>query len=261
MGFKRLPIVFLLSLGLSPAWAAPIKVDSDATPRALAETSPYDLNKLTVEALQLPRAQRLSALAQQGVDGYKALREIAFQSHQSMDLRWRAFMAMAMLGKKLSLPELEQGAQHKDWFLRSGALQALSRVAPEKAIIWARRMLDDKALVVRSAAVKVLREQRDVESSRLLWQKLNAKDNFRGGVGLWVRRNMVMALADFAREEDTGRFIDLLNSSDESLHAVAVQGLERITKKKLGQTFEPLSYKRTYWLNWWAENSGQRTVF
>jgi HEAT repeat protein len=214
-----------------------------------------------LEALRLPPESRIAALVKQGVPGYRRLREIAFESEESLSIRWRALMSMALIGRELSLPEIEKGLQHKEWFLRSGSLKAMSRLNSEKSVSWARRLLDDKALVVRSTAVSVLKEQRDLKSGDLLWKKLNSKENYRGNVGLWIRQNIVSTLADFARREDVPKFMALLDGDDVSLHGSAILGLERITQQRLGQPIEPIAYKRTYWRTWWAENHGQNQIF
>ena len=112
----------------------------------------------------------------------------------------------------------------------------------EQAKGWARKLLSDPSLVVRTSAVKVIRESNDRASESHLWQELYHKINYRGAQSLWIRRHIVETLSDFSTQGSEGQFVSLLDDPDRSLHAPAMKALEKLT----GQT----SQSRKFWKAW-----------
>lgn len=190
---------------------------------------------LVEDALKLQVEDRIQALRIKGPNSYRELRKIAFSQEKPYELRWRSVMSMAWLGGKESVVDLEKAIEMNDWYMRDAALKGLQKVHKEKAITWARKLLNDPALVVRTAAVKVLHDLNDTASEKLLWEKLNAPENFRGEQSLWIRRQIVVALSDFAAKGTEKKFAQLLDDKDKTLHVPAMRGLERLTGKYMDE--------------------------
>lgn len=206
----------------------------------------------TLENESLP--DRLDVLRSHGKDTYRQLRTTAFDPNQDLKVRWKALMSMAMIGKDESLRELEQAAQSPDWFMRDASLKAMARVTPPSALKWARKLISDPSLVVRTSAVMVLKQFRDRSSASLLWEKLYAPENFRGSQSLWIRRHIVEALAAIKPAHSEDKFLKLFDDPDTRLYEPAVLGLETVTGVKLGMASDDIGMKKNFWRRWAAQN-------
>ena len=209
----------------------------------------------TLTALGLPLENRISALRSEGASGYKNLISLMNDETAPMEARWRAVTAMGRIGGKLSMPELKQALHSKVWFLRNAALVSSVQIDREQALSWAKELMSDKALVVRSAAVDVMTDLKDLKSKNILWQKLNAKENFRGKQSLWIRRKIVESLSQIEERGSEQKFVALLSDKDESLYPPAIRALERITSQKLGRIDEAPKAKRLQWQAWLKQNT------
>ncbi|MCB0341337.1 MAG: HEAT repeat domain-containing protein [Pseudobdellovibrionaceae bacterium] len=204
-------------------------------------------------ALKLPFENRMSALKQQGGGAIKNLEEIAFSPNQNLQSRWRAITAIGQFGPKQSQPILAKALESKQWFMRNAATVALVHSDRSWALKKAKVLLDDPALVVRTAAVNAISKHNGSELSPFLWHKLYSAENYRNGKSLWVRRHIAKALVEMGGAGDEPKFIGLLKDKDESLHALAIQGLEKIMKHKTRA--KDLKEKRRVWLAWWSRYS------
>jgi HEAT repeat protein len=195
------------------------------------------------------------------------LEQTMLDQKASMETRWHAVMTLGRVGGAQVSSKLEKALQSQEWFMRNAALLALEQTNPDKARQAARKLLNDKALVVRSAAVDSLVRLKDTSSVALLWSKINAKENFRGTQSLWIRRQIVDALrvlpgaADIAKSGkgqapgDEKKFAELLEDRDEKIQEAAIQALESRTGQKLGKDKEPLQFRRAYWQKWSKEQA------
>ncbi len=209
----------------------------------------------TSEALSLPLGNRLIVIREQGPDGYRNLVKIMEDTKQPMEMRWRAVTALGRIGGRESQPELEKALGSKEWYLRNAALVAMKNIDRETANGWARKLLNDKALMVRVAAVDTLALLRDSSASEVLWQKLYAPENFKGKQSLFIRRKIVEALALLEGRGGEARFVRVLEDHDSSLHPSAIGALERITQVKLGGKQDTTTMKRERWQAWWKEKT------
>lgn len=240
------PLVVIFSLALTTQATVAIG--------AIAPISANSDKYLNVkEALLLPMENRVSALKAQGPKGEAALAVLMFDQTASMDLRWKAITSAGLLGGSSLKPQIQKALVAKEWFVRNAALVALESMDRSLAKAWAKKFLDDKALVVRSAAVDTLARLEDRTAASVLWKKLSAKENFRGSQSLWIRKQITIALAQLDKSESHGRFIDLLEDRDEGVQEAAVQALELRTGQKFGSDKEPVKFKRAYWQQWWNE--------
>lgn len=210
---------------------------------------------MTQSALGLPLENRIQAILQQGPSGYRNLVEIMFNAKMPHDTRWRAVTAAGRIGGEMSEPELTRALQSSDWFMRNAGLVAMTNVNRGEAIAWARRLMSDKALIVRVAAVDTLADLNDQRSLPLLWEKLYSKENYKGKQSLFIRRRIVETLAKLEQPGNEKRFIEILGDKDEALHAPAIAALEKMTKIRFGTEKEPMKAKRAQWQKWWSERN------
>lgn len=183
-----------------------------------------------LSALKSQPKQRLQVIRSHGKNGIKQLRTIAFSQNLPVESRWKALTTLARIADKESLPDLERAIQSSDWFMRDAALKSLEKVAPDQARRWARLLISDPALVVRTSAVGTITRLNDKDSSPLLWERLYSAQNYRGSQSLWVRRHIVEALSRFAKKGEEEKFKKILSDKDQSLHKPAIAALDRIKK-------------------------------
>lgn len=209
--------------------------------------------QMTIDSLGRPLQERLSELRGQN-DAYKNLQAIAFKKSRGMDLRWKAITAMGRLGGDKSRGDLEKALKSQEWFMRNAGLVAFAQVDRAGSVAWARKLMSDKALVVRAAAVDVIANAKDASSTPLLWQKLYAKENYKRQQSLFIRRRIVEALADLEGKGRESKFIAVLGDKDESLHEPAIEALERITARSIGTPGESVPARRAQWQEWYSAN-------
>ena len=207
-------------------------------------------------ALELPMGQRVSSLRRQGPEGYKTLAAIMFDEKESMATRWKAVTAAGRLGGKSAQPEIERALKHETWYMRNAGLVAMRGIDNAKALSWAKRLLDDKALLVRVAAVEAIGEIGSSKDAPALWEKLNSKQSFKKGQSLFIRQRIVEALARIESSGKEAAFMQILNDPDVMLHQPAIQALERMTRKSFGSGELDLKSQRAQWLNWWKTTKG-----
>jgi HEAT repeat protein len=170
---------------------------------------------------------------------------------ESMAMRWRALTAYARIQGRLAYPELSKALNDKDWYMRNAALVSMSKLDTEKAKLWAKELLSDRALVVRMAAVEIIEQFGDDSSKSALWKGLEDRAHFRGQQSLFIRKRIIEALSKIEDPGSEKRFIDILSDRDETLHRPAISALERITRQHLGTNKDRLPMKRAQWQQWW----------
>jgi HEAT repeat protein len=221
--------IMIVTCALVSALSVSAAVSKKAPPPAAKK--PMSVDSL----LRLETEDRVHALKARGPKVYRDLRAAAFNSEKPYEIRWRALISMAWLGGKESIVDLEKAIESSDWFMRDAALKGLEKVNKTKAIYWGKRLMNDPALVVRTAAVRVLHDLNDSTSEGLLWEKLNAPENFRGEQSLWIRRQIVTALSDLASKGSEMKFAALLEDKDKSVYGPAMRGLERLTGRTMDE--------------------------
>lgn len=226
--------------------AVPGKGTLELKPPPAILTGPY--RESVIRTLRQSLPERIALLHSAGKPAFEELKKIAFDQNATLQDRWRAITAMGQIDSRGALKTLETAMVSREWFVRNAALIAMTHGPREKSLEWANRLLSDKALVVRTAAVQTIDKLGGKELSPELWNKLNAKENFRGTHSLWIRRHIVRALSRFPSPLDEKKFLSVLRDPDKSLHQWAIAGLEKITGKKLGESKDPVSSKREKWL-------------
>lgn len=175
------------------------------------------------------------------------LAAIAFNQNLTVKTRWRALMALAITQEEKSLTHLENAVKSRDWFMRDAGLIAMSQIAPEMALSWARRMIHDPALVVRTTAVIVFQKRGKATDTDLLWNELDNKINFKRGESLWIRHHIVTTLGILSSPSDIPKFIPLLDDSDQRVRKASVTALETLTGEKPSYQGHHLTQKIAYW--------------
>ncbi len=198
--------------------------------------------------LERPMAVRVREFAKVQDKAHTYLARVAFDPSATLTERWRAVTTMGRLDPLRFRPELDKALSSRDWYMRNAALIALQTDERARAVAWSMRMLEDRALVVRTQAVRNLIDLNARESEPILWQQIAAKRNFRGRESLWIRTHIAEALAYFAAEGRSRHFQKLLLDSDERLHKWAIIGLENSTGMKLTAGKEPVEIRRQKWL-------------
>lgn len=203
---------------------------SPATYGAIPKNLPVDSLQ---SSLNTNPSKRLKALRSEGKEGIRKLHSVAFDDKYPFETRWRALTTLARIAGAECLPDLEKAIQSSDWFMRDAGIKSLEKIDALQARRWARFLLSDPALIVRTTAVGVLRRTRDIESRSLLWEKLYSAQNFRGSQSLWIRRHIVETLAEFAKKsgtqnDDIQKFKKVLKDRDDSLHAPARMALAKL---------------------------------
>lgn len=215
----------------------------------------FAANNSALEVLKMPAAVRAESLKHLGAKGYKHLREIAFDSNYGMKFQWRALSALSLLAGDKSAPELELAMKQKEWYLRNAGLVMLKEVKPKRALVWAKKLMKDSSLIVRTAAVEVIRSLKDNASTHLLWSELYEKQNYRGQQSLWIRRHIVEALGEMGKPGDVAQFMKVLDDKDATLYLPAVSALERLTKKQFGGPKDSLEKRVSLCKSWWKEQT------
>ena len=178
------------------------------------------------------------------------LASIAFNKDLTVKTRWRALMALAVTQEERSLIHLERAVRSRDWFMRNAGIIAMNQIAPEKALTWARRMIHDPALVVRTTVVLVFQKRGQIADIDLLWRELDNKINFKRGESLWIRRHIVTTLATLSSPSDAFKFLKLLDDSDQRVRKASVMALESLTGNEPSYRGNSLTQKITHWKNY-----------
>jgi HEAT repeat protein len=215
---KTTLISLTLLLLVSPSWSAPMP------------TEDFDGVRM---ALQLPLPNRLKALAMQGPKTFERLQELAQAKSESLETRWRAITAMGRIEPVRAKPFLEAAMQSPDWSMRNAALVVIQYGERTWAVEWAKKLLDDDALVVRTAAVEAIDKMNAIELEDSLWQKLYSKENFKNGKSLWIRKHIARTLTRFARPGQERSFKQILTDEDTTLHSAAIEALTKLTSRQL----------------------------
>ena len=200
--------------------------------------------------LERPMVQRIEGFKKLGERGQKFLVKTAFDKNETLQTRWRALTTMGKLDPMRFRVELDRALNSREWFMRNAALIAILNDERPRALSWSVKMLDDKALVVRTQAVRNLIGLHGQEAEGELWKQMFDRRNFRRDESLWIRAHIAEALARLAHPQPARAkdFQRVLMDRDERLHRWAVLGLETTTGMKLSDNKESVDIRRQKWL-------------
>ena len=212
--------------------------------------------------LGLPLENRKEALSHYGTTSFIVLNHFIFSNRETMSIRWKALTSLARLYPKKSRSSILRALRDSNWFLRNAGLIAMDIIDSKEGVRWAGHLLNDSSLIVRTAAVSMIKKHKARQYKMQLLEKLNAPDSFYKNKSLWIRYHIVSALADFSEPGEEKMFISFLQDADEKLHSPAISALEKLT----GKTFLASDHtKRTtasetkMWIQWWTKLSSHKT--
>lgn len=216
----------------------------------LSETLWGALDKIEVKAiLQMPFDNRQLLLSEHSMSS-SLLEEIVLDSKEHYEVRWDAMTALAHFYPEKAAIFIDNSIHHKEWFIRNNALLALEKISPERAHKAAKILLEDRAMVVRAAAVRVIKNLSFKDLKTNLWEEFFHPRNKRKDQSLWIRDDLIETLVYFTEPGDEDIWIRVLKKEDTRFYMKAIQALEKITGLSFGQKNESLDYKRFYWMNW-----------
>jgi HEAT repeat protein len=167
------------------------------------------------------------------VEGFKDYIQMAQNESLDMNSRWSALMKSATVAEGSDIDAIRRFSESKEWYLRNASLVALNKVDPQMAEVEALKLLSDKALVVRSAAVEIVSRHLTLKNKSILVGEMDKGYNFNRSSSLWIRKQILEKLADVATESDQPLFVKSLFDNDKKISELAANTLERITGKKL----------------------------
>lgn len=159
------------------------------------------------------------------------LKSIAFDENEEMRMRWRALMALAKTEKEKSKEDLSKAFKSNTWFMRNGALLASPYAGKKWSLKWAKYLFEkDNALLVRMAAVDLIAENKSQDTAKLLWSRLDSKENFHNGQSLMVRGRIMKALSSWSFPNDKQNFKKYINDKDHIVKEQAALALSKLSK-------------------------------
>lgn len=155
---------------------------------------------------------------------------IAADSRQVMQSRWSSLLKAAQLAQTSEqVLQVQKFSKDELWYMRNASLVALQTVNKKVAEQTAQKLIKDKALVVRSAAVDVLADNMSEQNKIILRSELNQPYNFNKKSSLWIRAQIVEKLKARAEQSDRDFFVKSLYDSDVQIALQSAQALEKIT--------------------------------
>lgn len=248
----------LFSVVVSTVVSVVVSSEGFAAIRPADHPTPVQLG--VAEILAMPTENRLAVAQARKELLLKDLEAWAFNRKKDFGDRWKAVVLYAQLSGAAAKNFLDRAIKAEEWFMRNAGLVAYQEVLPQLAPQAARKLLGDKALVVRSAAIQVLENHMDSEVRELLWEEIDQPRNFRKKQGLWTRSQILQILAREPKDRELELFSGYLRESDPRMQAPAMQGLEKLTRQTLGHGNAPLAQRRELWLKWVAKNENAQKL-
>jgi HEAT repeat protein len=219
-------------------------------PAGAAVTSKRDIPEVSLkELLSMPERNReVVAQSQKNPNLYTDLIKLAFSKDEDFQYRWKALTLAANLGGAQAADEIKKACDANEWFMKNACLISLQKIDIKKAQEASKKLLSDKALVVRSAAVRVFSTNLTPPNRDVLWEEMGKSYNFAKKQSLWIRSEILDVLSKRPEQSELNQFAQSLKDTDSRLHVYAVRALEKISHKVLGSEKATLSAKRDLWL-------------
>ncbi len=147
-----------------------------------------------------------------------------------MSRRWAALQKATTLASGDEFLKVVAFGDSKDWFMRNASLVALEKSGSDMVYDQAKKLITDKALVVRSAAADILMKLNNDDVKRIFSAELEKKYNFNGKSSLWIRKQMMTHLVKSPKASEKDFYVRYLYDQDTEIAALSTQALEKITK-------------------------------
>ncbi len=151
----------------------------------------------------------------------------------SMNQRWVALLQATELARGTQVEKIKSFSTNTEWYLRNASLVALNKIDHKSALVEAKKLISDKSLVVRSAAVEIISQRMTDENKNLLLVELEKKYNFHKKSSLWIRSQILSKIAEVAAEADRQIFAQYVFDTDQSMSRISAEALQKITGEKL----------------------------
>lgn len=180
-----------------------------------------------LEILSLPYQNQLSTF-KNDQQTYNNLLAIAKDARIGFSKRWKAIVALSELRKDQSLDDLKTLSLSKEWFIKNAVLVSLQNIRSPQKMEITKRLLKDSSLVVRSAAVDQLIYE-GVDAHRdLLWEELFHERNKKKNQSLWIRNQIIKALAQNPKPLERSLFLKLLNEKESEIVNSSLKGAQKL---------------------------------
>ncbi|MEZ4871575.1 MAG: HEAT repeat domain-containing protein [Bdellovibrionales bacterium] len=189
--------------------------------------------KQVVEGLKLPLKNRLKIYSKKPKTSFYVLKAIAFDEEQSVKMRWRALTSMAAVGKNHANNSIVKASKSKHWYMRNASLLAAQLVESSFAAMIAADLIRDPSLIVRTEAVRTIKNANAKQYKNVLKQQLHSEQNFKNKKSLWVRKHIAEALYKFMDTSDKQLFKEMLYDVDPEIQRFGVLGMERYYQRRI----------------------------
>ncbi len=159
---------------------------------------------------------------------FTKLQEIAFDKTQNYEARWTALMDIVEHYPDGAETQMVLASAEPEWFMKNAALVGLEQLNSQRRFEIAKRLISDKALVVRSMSAQVLMKHNEPATRQLLWKELNRPHNFNKKKSLWIRHQIVEHLAKKPLKSERTQFIELFEEKDPKIKQASQSGLRRL---------------------------------
>lgn len=160
---------------------------------------------------------------------FSSLLQAASNRQLSISERWQSLVRAGQIAKPEEIAKIQDFAKSSDWYMRNASLVALESINTSYAMEQAKILIQDKALVVRSAAVTMLSKKNTLEVRQLLAAELSKQYNFSGKQSLWIRPQIMQQMAKTATQDDRRFLARHLFDSDAAVAKQSAVALEKIS--------------------------------
>ncbi len=175
-------------------------------------------------------------------DDFSANINSAENEKLGMSSRWSALIKAAKVAKleqvdhPEKLEQIRKFSESKEWYMRNASLVALNKISPLIAMREAKKLIYDKSLVVRSAAVEIISTNLSEENKTILASEMTKAYNFHKTSSLWIRKQIVEKMSLAASLSDRDFFIKGLFDSDSEIAHMSARILSKITGETIQGT-------------------------
>lgn len=166
---------------------------------------------------------------------FPSLMQAASNRKLPMIDRWQSLVRAGQIAKPEEIAKIQEFAKSSDWYMRNASLVALEAVNMSYGMEQAKILIQDKALVVRSAAVTMLSKKNTLEVRQLLAAELSKPYNFSGKQSLWIRSQIMQHMAKTATQDDRRFLARHLFDSDAAVAKQSAAALEKISSVQFSE--------------------------
>ena len=209
-------------------------------------------------AADRPEAERMQAFeALLSVSRVASLATVAQDPNAPVRQRWVAIRALGRIGGDPVRDALSPLLNASVPALRAATASALADAQIRGSAARISELLQDPAIIVRSAAADALGVIRDEVAVSPLLDALEDPSNTYRGQSLWVRRHYVDALANIGSKAALGGLVRALRDEDIAVRSAALEAVERIAGRSYAEgRSRPEQIEA--WERWWANQQPRR---